>query len=932
MNSHTVRRSFIDFFVEKCDHTEVPSSPVIPHNDPSLLFINAGMNQFKDVFLGRGTRPWTKIANSQKCIRAGGKHNDLEDVGKDTWHHTFFEMLGNWSFGDYFKEEAIQWSWELLTQKWGLDPNRLHVTVFAGNSDENLKADHETLEIWKSIDELKKENITLHGKKDNFWEMGATGPCGPCSEIHYDATLNASGRELVNQDHPLVIELWNLVFIQFNRTENNNLETLPSQHIDTGMGLERAVRTLQKKNSNYDTDLFTSIFESISNITKTPSYKGSLENPTDIAYRIIADHLRCLSIAIADGALPGNEGKNYVLRRILRRASRMAFQVLNQKNPVIYKLVPSLCDTLGQAFPELNYEQKNIEKAIFNEEEIFLRTLDRGLSLFEETTKNAYKNNNLIGGKEAFVLHDTYGFPIDLTSLMAKEKDLKVNKEEYERHMNKAREKSRKNIQRDHSFSLDPNALKKLKEIGARPTNDSNRDDFSKTTHEKLIAIWKEGCWSNSTVGENTATLIFNSTNFYAESGGQIGDQGAIKTETSCFKVTSTQQIGDYILHQGILEKGSLQTGETCVLSPNEENRNLIRKNHTATHLLNHALKQVLGDHIEQRGSLVDNNKLRFDFTHPEPVTKDQLAEIENLVLNTINNSLDINQDLIPLNEGLSINGIRAVFGEKYPDPVRVISIGPKINTIIKDKENPQWQNRSIEFCGGSHVENTTEINHFSIISESGLAAGVRRITAITGMASNESKLLGEKYLEELQNNSTNDDNDSFILKIQKNTEENQIPLLTKYKINEQIFIIRKKIKQEEKEKLKKESATANDVARKILNSINSKDLFIISTIGTAGPQSLLAALDTIKNAHPNLAIMLASTDPHEKKIHLACQVPKCLVSKGLQAGAWMKETASACDGQGGGRNESARGGGKNIKKLSTALKVATIFAKELTK
>ena len=933
MKAHEIRRSFIDFFVKKCDHHEVPSSPVIPHNDPTLLFTNAGMNQFKDVFLGRGTRPWNKIANSQKCIRAGGKHNDLEDVGNDTWHHTFFEMLGNWSFGDYFKEEAIFWSWELLTDVWGLDPNRLHITVFNGNPQEKLNADNESLEIWQSISSVNKDHITLHDRKDNFWEMGLTGPCGPCSEIHYDSTLNANGAKFVNKDHPLVIELWNLVFIQFNRNENGLLETLPSKHIDTGMGLERAVRTLQNKNSNYETDLFTPIFESISQITKTRKYKGKLDDPIDTAYRVIADHLRCLSVAICDGALPGNEGRNYVLRRILRRASRMSFQILNKKEPIMFKLIPTICETLSNAFPELNHEQEKIQKIIYNEEETFLKNLDRGLLLFDQVAKDALEKNKPIQGKEVFSLHDTYGFPFDLTKLMAKEKNLKIDVDEYQKFMKKAREVSRKNTQGNNSSKFNANDLNTLKNNGIKKTIDSFKEIDDVKKNQILKAIWHDNQWRNNLQEKDKGILIFDFTNFYSESGGQIGDTGEIYDgDNTIFKVIDTQKVGNYVTHEGFVQQGAVSIKKKYTLMPNKKRRDKIRKHHTATHLLNHALKRTLGNHIQQKGSLVDNDKLRFDFSHNEPLNLKQLQEIEKIVLEVIKRNLNVNEKIIPLNAATSINGIRAIFGERYPDNVRVISIGPDIDQLIGNPKNKDWINFSTELCGGSHVKETLSIESFTIISESGLASGVRRIIALVGEESIQSIKTGHKVLNSLNNIDVEKDCKDLISNIQKILGEEKVSLILKREILEKLSRTKKEIKNTIKKKEQSESSKSNKEVKNILNSLSDNSKFVVSNIGKANAASLLFAVNTIKKNYPKLPIMIASEDPDNDKIHFICEVPKELTHGGLSANNWIKKTCIACDGSGGGRNESARGAGKQTGHVSHALKIAQDYLKEYIK
>jgi len=861
-----VRQDFIDFFRQR-GHEIVPSSPVVPHDDPTLLFTNAGMNQFKPYFLGLEKPKYPRVANTQKCIRAGGKHNDLDDVGHDTYHHTFFEMLGNWSFGDYFKKEAIAWAWELLTKVWGLDKERLHATYFRGDPEEGLEPDYEARDLWASVTDIDPSHIHPGSKKDNFWEMGETGPCGPCSEIHIDLTPDRSGLKLVNAGDPRVIEIWNLVFIQFNRGADGKLTPLPARHVDTGMGFERVTALLQGKQSNYDTDLFVPIFDAIRDVTGAPPYGGTLPDPSreraepsrdrkgagidpsrereravqdaavmrDTAYRVIADHIRCLTFAITDGAVPDKEGRGYVLRRILRRAVRYGWQYLNVHEPFLYKLVPTVADIMGDAFPELPLAASRVAEIICEEEESFERTLDQGiktwwchaasallaarrdeegglkiwwsiaghalwdqiiresaaphmvdspdrLSLFptdayftqlfapnrdimnpdthihihradgavldefrlgeltRERTRRFCKSPPVIPGEAAFRLHDTYGFPIDLTQLMAEEVGLTVDIAKYERLMEEARERAR----------AAPGQIANLiKRIGDLPPEVVSRfggsDDSARYTAQSVEAeqrallllglptgTFKEAD-DGALVDGSAGAIVLDRTCFYAEQGGQVGDRGTIVTTTGVFEVTDTQRIGDAVFHVGRVTKGKLLACQKYTASLDLAHRYPTMLNHTATHLMNWALREVLGDHVQQKGSLVDPEKTRFDFSHPRPLTPEELQRVEELVNERIREQLAVHWQVVPQAEALRINGLRAVFGEKYPDEVRVVCCGVPIEQLLADPEKPEWRRYAIEFCGGTHVKNTAEIERFVITSEEAVAKGIRRVVAVTG-------------------------------------------------------------------------------------------------------------------------------------------------------------------------------------------------------
>ena len=719
MKSSDIRQSFLDFFEQKA-HTIVRSAPVIPAEDPTLLFTNAGMNQFKDVFLDKGSRPYNRAVDTQKCIRASGKHNDLEDVGRDTYHHTFFEMLGNWSFGDYYKKEAIAWAWELFTEVWKLPKERLYATVYTD--------DDESLEIWKKETDIDPGHIMKFGEKDNFWEMGETGPCGPCSEIHIDLTDDLSGKSLVNADDHRVIELWNLVFIQYNRKADKSLDPLPKKHVDTGMGFERVTAVLQGKSSNYDTDIFLPLFDSITGITGT-EYNATLDGDQDIAMRVIADHARTLTFAITDGAVPGNEGRGYVLRRILRRAVRYA-RKLDCHKPMLYRLVGVIADTMGGVFPELKKQQETVEKIIRSEEESFLATLDRGIEIFGEitTTLGASKQKR-ISGEDAFRLYDTYGFPLDLTRLMAAEEGLTIDEDGFEACMQKQKERARRDRKQKQQIAGDEGEWHWF--------GKKDRTVFlgyeTLDTEAQVVGVKVAG---------GQLQLALDRTPFYAESGGQTGDRGRIEWEKYAVEIIDTQKDGEVVVHvvgkvydratgaeiepESIVFEGAFLARAQV----DRESREATERNHTATHLLHAALRKVLGEHVQQKGSLVGPERLRFDFSHFEKVSQRELEAVEAEVNERIREAAELVKHAdVPYEEALE-KGALAFFGDKYADRVRIVEV-PGV---------------SMELCGGTHVSNVGKIGLFKIINESSIASGIRRIEAISGKAAEE--LLWSEYQE----------------------------------------------------------------------------------------------------------------------------------------------------------------------------------------
>ena len=847
MDSNKIRNAFIDFFKEK-NHRFVRSSPVVPIDDPTLLFTNAGMNQFKSIFLEEKQPEFLRAVNSQKCIRVSGKHNDLEEVGVDTFHHTFFEMLGNWSFGDYYKPEAIQWSWELFTEVWGLDKNRLWVSVF--------HEDEETFKLWPKITDISPDRVLKFDKKDNFWEMGDTGPCGPCSEIHYfiGDDINAQTPKGVNSSD-LYWELWNLVFIQYNRHKDGKLEELNSKHVDTGAGFERIVSVMQKKDNNYATDLFTPLIDRIEKI----SNKSSTKKP--IPFQVISDHIRMLSFAIADGALPSNEGRGYVLRRILRRAARFG-RSININEPFIYDLVDPLCDKMGEIFPEIVEKKSHIEKIIKAEESSFNETLDRGILHFSKVIDDM--SGKTIAGAEAFKLYDTFGFPLDLTQVMAREKGLSVDSKGFEKEMalQKKRAKSSEKFK------------SKSTEINWTVVKDVSNSKFK--GYETTFLSTDIVKYSSN---KNEHYVVLNQTPFYAESGGQVADTGSIIGDEINLKVQNVQFEGEIIIHKCTGEINGKNFSVKCQVD--ESRRQMIRKNHTATHLMHKALKVVLGDHVQQAGSLVHPNYLRFDITHFEKITSDEIKEVEQIVNNEIlsNNKLDI---AIQSFDEAKKEGALAMFGEKYGDEVRVITVS----------------NFSKELCGGTHVVRTGDIGLFKITEEASLASGVRRLVAVTG----------PKAVEHVQKNYAILDSIKSQLNCNAEKAPEHLDRLVKDK-----KALEKKIKQQKKsnstanlESIVKDSTTLGD--SELL--ITMTDVSIMDELKDLGNAILnkvdsgVAVLGSIVNDKPSMVIVV--TDD--------------LIKKGIKAGDLAKEIGASMGGGGGGKPNLATAGGKDKKSLELAL------------
>jgi len=763
-----IRSGFINYFVEKRQHTNWPSSPVVPHDDPTILFANAGMNQYKPLFLGTcdpsdsmyGMR---RAVNSQKCIRAGGKHNDLEDVGKDVYHHTYFEMLGNWSFGDYFKKEAIPWAWECLTEVFGLDKDRLYATYFGGDESQGLPPDLEAKEIWLQF--LPPERVLPFGCEDNFWEMGNTGPCGPCTEIHYDRIGNRDAAALVNADLPDVIEIWNVVFIQFNREADLSLRELPAKHVDTGMGFERLASILQGKDSNYDTDIFEPIFNAIQKATGCRAYTGKVgkedTDVVDMAYRVVADHIRTLTFAISDGAVPSAEGRGYVLRRILRRAVRYGQEILQGPPGFFTKLTPVVVEHFKEAFPEIERKMAHVMHVLDDEEASFNRTLDKGVRHFKKVIATLKeKGDTVVSGVDCHTLFGSMGFPIDLTELMAEEAGMTIDKEGFEnlmdrdRKISEAAERARRGgSDKDMSLAADQTTYLSTSNVAPTESNTKYTRDPALKTEVKAIFNGRsaDGLAENAGFITSTASssdvvgVIVGTTSFYYESGGQIYDTGVMLGTSAAgdsfeFVVSNVQTYAGYVVHIGCLTKGSLTVGDAVTLTVDYARRDKVAPNHTMTHVLNHALRAVLQKNdpdtvVDQKGSLVDEFKLRFDFSVPKALTVEQLAEVEDLVNTCINSQMPVYAQVVPLADAQEISALRAVFGERYPDPVRVISVGAEINTVLASPKDTKWGAYSIEFCGGTHLTNSGDASAFAIIEQSPVAKGIRRVVAYTGDA-----------------------------------------------------------------------------------------------------------------------------------------------------------------------------------------------------
>jgi alanyl-tRNA synthetase len=865
MTSQNIRQTYLDFFKDK-GHAIVPSAPLVVKDDPTLMFTNAGMNQFKDIFLGNRPAKDTRIADTQKCLRVSGKHNDLEEVGVDTYHHTMFEMLGNWSFGDYFKKDAIDWAWELLVKVYGLDPDRLYSTVFKGDDADNLPADTEAEELWKQY--LPTERILRASKKDNFWEMGDQGPCGPCTEIHVDLRSSAErdkvpGRDLVNNDHPQVVEIWNLVFIQFNRKADGSLESLPSKHVDTGMGFERLCMALQGKTSNYDTDVFSPIIAAISEIAKVPY--TSTDSKKDIAIRVISDHIRAVSFAIADGQLPANNGAGYVIRRILRRAIRYGYSFLNVHEPFMHRLVVVLAEQMGPFFPEIKAQQKLVEKVIQEEEQSFLRTLSKGIERFNTHVDGM--SGKVVDGQFAFELYDTFGFPIDLTELMARERGLTVDSAGFQKGLAEQKERSRAVATTENS---DWNVL--AEGSGQFVGYDSLETEVRIARYRKVASK-----------GKDFFQLVLDRTPFYAESGGQVGDTGILEANGQRTAIFDTKKENDLILH--FCKELPADPSAVFIAKVNTGKRADTARNHSATHLLHAALREVLGTHVEQKGSLVNEDYLRFDFSHFSKVTDEEMQRVEAIVNDRIRQNIHLDERRnVPIAEAKGM-GAMALFGEKYGEQVRVIVFDPKY---------------SVELCGGTHVRSTGEIGLLKVSSEASVAAGIRRIEAVTGAKALTILTDAERKVTEL-----------------KNLLKSPDPI----KAVEQLITKNKELQQQLESLNAKAAAGLKDEL--LVKAVQKEGYRLIAQRVALSDVTALKNLCFQLKETPDLIAVLGTLSNGKPTLHVAIG-EQLLKEKGLDAGKVVRELAKLIKGGGGGQAFYATAGGTDESGLDAAIAAAS--------
>ena len=864
LSAREVREAFLAFFKSK-DHQIVPSAPLVVKNDPTLMFINSGMAPFKDLFLGIGKPSHPRIADTQKCLRVSGKHNDLEEVGVDTYHHTMFEMLGNWSFGDYFKKEAIAWSWEFLTEVLKLDKDRLYVTIFEGNEAENIPKDEEAYQEWKKV--IAEDRILLGNKKDNFWEMGDTGPCGPCTEIHVDCRPDeerkaVDGATLVNADHPQVIEIWNNVFIQFNRMKDGSLELLPAKHVDTGMGFERLVRVLQQKTSNYDTDVFSGTISAIEKIVhKTYDRSDSKEA---ISFRVLADHIRAVAFTISDGQLPSNTGAGYVIRRILRRAVRYYFSYLDRKEPLLHLLVPVLAEQFATVFPELKAQQDFVAKVILEEEASFLKTLDNGLRRLDSIIKDSDK---VISGKSAFELLDTYGFPIDLTNLIASEKGLSVDEKAFEEELQKQKERS-------------------------RAASEQDVDDWINLQDGKSVFVGYDTLETKAQVlkyrkikskGKEQFQIVLDKTPFYAESGGQVGDVGNFSIQDAVIKITDTKKENDLIVH--FTDEIPADLGGEVLATVDASVRSKTTIHHSATHLLQAALQQVLGKHIAQKGSLNNSEYLRFDFSHFAKMTQEEIVQVENLVNEKIRQNIPVVIKEMAKEDAMKL-GAMALFGEKYGDTVRV---------VIMD------ENYSIELCGGTHVGSTGELGLFKITSEGAVAAGVRRVEAVCGELALQ--LVNEKFNE--------------LAEVREALKQPKDTVKSILQLQEENAALKKEIEKYQHEKVE---LVKQQLRVKIANR-NGVHL-LIEKVDGVNADGLKKIQYDLKNEVEDL-FFVAATVINDKPLLSVIISENLVKSKNLHAGNMVKELAKAIKGGGGGQPFYATAGGNDASGIDTVLRQA---------
>ncbi|KZZ93777.1 alanyl-tRNA synthetase [Moelleriella libera RCEF 2490] len=943
--SARVRQAFFDY-MEQRGHTIVPSGSVVPYDDPTLLFTNAGMNQFKPIFLGTINKSdpmfsLKRAADTQKVIRAGGKHNDLDDVGKDSYHHTFFEMLGNWSFGDYFKEEAIEMAWEILTKVYGLDPKRLYATYFEGDAELGLPPDEEARQLWLSIG-MPEDQIVPGDMKDNFWEMGDQGPCGPSSEIHYDKIGGRNAAHIVNKDDPMVVEIWNLVFMQFDRQKDRSLKSLPAKHIDTGMGFERIVSALQETSSNYATDCFTPLFQRIQDVTGvrpyTDKYGKDDADGIDTAYRVIADHIRTLSFAISDGAVPNNDGRGYVIRRILRRGARYARKYLKAEIGSFFsKILPALVAHMGEQFPELVKKQQDIAEILDEEEEAFARTLDRGETQFEKYAAKATKDGvKRLDGDVVWRLYDTFGFPVDLTQIMAEERGLEIDENEVNEAKEKAREASKAVKASVDTFAkLDLHQIAQLEQQKVVRTDDEAK--FSKgdsTAKVQLIFDGKGFHTSTKDLPPKSAIgLLLDKTNFYAESGGQVADTGRIVVDDDAeFKVMDVQNYGGFILHSGYIEYGALSAGDQVICEYDELRRFPIRNNHSGTHILNHALREVLGDDVNQKGSLVDNDKLRFDFSHRAQVKLDELRRIEDMSNQYIRRNARIYSKEVDLTLARQIEGVRAVFGETYPDPVRVVSVGMDVDTMLKEPKKQEWRQYSVEFCGGTHVEHTGLIKDLVVVEESGIAKGIRRIVAYTGEAAHQVQREAAEFskkLDALEAAPFGAAKDAQVKLVSQELSQLVISTLTKDELNTRFQKIVTSVVAEQKKRQKAEAGAAVSAVVKHFADMEGADYFVGRLPIGANAKALTEVFKHFQAKDKTKSVYVFGGGEDDGAVVHGVYVGSALSGKGVTAEAWASVVSNIVGGRAGGKEPTRQGQGTRPDKIDEAVEEARRWLEE---
>ncbi|KAJ7902662.1 tRNA synthetases class II (A)-domain-containing protein [Mycena olivaceomarginata] len=934
--SDRIRNEFFNYFRKK-EHTFVPSSSTIPLNDPSLLFTNAGMNQFKPIFLGT-VDPHSEMAalkrafNSQKCVRAGGKHNDLDNIGKSSYHHTFFEMLGNWSFGDYFKKGSIAQSWEVLTTVYKLPKDQIYATYFEGDPENGLEPDLEAKQYW--LDQgMVEDHIVPGSSSDNFWEMGKTGPCGPSSEIFFDCAGGRNASHLVNQDDPDVIEIWNNVFIQFNREADGSLRPLPSQHIDTGMGFERLVYVLQNKRSTYDTDLFTPILDEIRRLTGMRPYQGRFGNSDtdgiDTAYRIVADHVRALTVILSDGGIPGSVGSGYVLRHILRRGALTAKNKLGVKLGSFFScLMPVVVASLGHVYPEITQRTEKIQDILDSEERAFSQVLEKGVKLFNQVASRATQQGATeISGEDVWRLYDTFGFPVDLTHFMAQQMGLEVNETEFEIAKSRSKENSTVAVAGPgDGVTLTVHGIAHLRdELHLETTDDSAKFELP-TLSATVKSIVHDGRFISSTFDIPSGAsfgILLDRTNFFAESGGQIYDTGMIYIDQHFeFEVENVQSYGGYTLHVGSVRHGTLNIGDTVVSSYNVNRRTAVCNNHTATHIVNLAIRDVLGNNSDQKGSLVAPERLRFDFQHDGPLALAELSKIEASNLRLINQDMQVFSAVVGLDKAMKIPGVRAVFGESYPDPVRVVAIGRSLDEILADIDNSQWRDISVELCGGTHVSHTAHIENLVITEESGVAKGIRRITAVTGGEAREAGSLAAALDARISQFEALDAPNSADLKtLTIEVTHANVSVIKKTEFKQRLMVLRKSM-------LKSLKAAQNEYLRTGVNRIEkyfeehpNSEGYVAVLETNENPKTLREILSRVETL--DKVLYLFSVDESGNKVAHANWIPPRLRDKGQGGKQWMDSVTAVIGGTNWGDEEGAQGIGLDSGGLTTAIDMA---------